>query len=203
MQKLLIATTNPGKLDEIKRILSDLPLEIVSLADVGIIDDVIEDGNTYEENAQKKAIFYAKKSNIPSVADDGGIEISALENAPGIHSKRWLGDNTTEEDLLTHMKKVSRELPDKNRNARFVAVLSFAMPDGRVWSVEGEVKGIIAKEPLMNKHKGFPFRAYFYLPEIQKYYQEEQLTKEDKKHYNHRYKALQKLEVVIKKILGV
>ena len=90
MRKLLIATRNAGKLKEISNFLSDLPIKIVSLADIGIADDVIEDGETYEENSRIKALFYAKKSGLPTIADDGGIEIYALKGAPGINSKRCL-----------------------------------------------------------------------------------------------------------------
>jgi len=201
MQKLLIATTNKGKLGEIQKYLSDLPLKIISLSDVGITDDVEESGKTYEQNSQKKALFYAKKSGLPAISDDGGLEIAALNNAPGIHSKRWLGEETTEEDLIIHMLQVAKDLPDENRNARFIAVLSLANPDGTVWSVEGRVDGIIAKEPLLQKVHGFPYRSFFYIPEIKKYYQDEQLTDEQQKIYNHRYKAIQNLKEIIKKEL--
>lgn len=203
MQKLLIATTNKGKLGEIQKYLSDLPLKIISLSDVGITDDVEETGKTYKENSQKKALFYAKKSGLPAISDDGGLEIAALGGEPGIHSKRWLGATTTEEDLIAHMQKVAKDLPDKNRNARFVAVLSLAMPSGNVWSVEGVVDGIIKKEPLLQKVHGFPYRSFFYIPEIKKYYQDEQLTDEQQKIYNHRYKAITKLKEIIKRELTI
>ena len=201
MQKLLIATTNKGKLGEIQKYLSDLPLEILSLLDVGITDDVEETGKTYKENSQKKALFYAKKSGLPAISDDGGLEINALNGEPGIHSKRWLGENTTEEDLIAHMLQVAKDLPDENRNARFIAVLSLAKPDGTVWSVEGVVDGIIAKEPLLQKVHGFPYRSFFYIPEIKKYYQDEQLTDEQQKIYNHRYKAVIQILPIIKEQL--
>lgn len=203
MQKLLIATTNKGKLGEIQKYLSDLPLKIISLSDVGITDDVEETGKTYKENSQKKALFYAKKSGLPAISDDGGLEIAALGGEPGIHSKRWLGATTTEEELIAHMQKVAKDLPDKNRNARFVAVLSLAMPSGNVWSVEGVVDGIIAKEPFLQKVHGFPYRSFFYIPEIKKYYQDEQLTDEQQKIYNHRYKAITKLKEIIKRELTI
>lgn len=201
MQKLLIATTNKGKLSEIGKYLSDVPFELVSLSDVGITDDVEEDGKTYQENSQKKALFYAEKSGLPAVSDDGGLEIAALGGQPGIHSKRWLGENTTEDDLIQHMLTVSKDLPDDNRDARFIAVLSLALPNGSVWSVEGTVEGIIAKNPLLSKVHGFPYRSFFYIPEIKKYYQDEQLTRKEQKAYNHRYKALLALKNTIKKEL--
>jgi XTP/dITP diphosphohydrolase len=88
MKKLLVATTNPGKLKEISGFLSDLPLTIVSLSDVGIISRAQETGNNYQENSQLKALFYSKKAGLPTIADDAGIEIEALDGAPGLKSSR-------------------------------------------------------------------------------------------------------------------
>ena len=89
MKKLLIATKNKGKLKEISQFLSDLPIKTLSLSDIGIYDNFEEKGKTYKENSQQKAIFYAKKSGLPAIADDGGIEIDALNGAPGVKSRRW------------------------------------------------------------------------------------------------------------------
>src|SRR5437867_4147145 len=139
MKRLLIATHNQGKLDELQNLLSDLPIELVSLSDVGITEDVIEDGATYEENSRKKAVFYAKKSNLPALADDGGLEIVALNYEPGVRSRRWLGYEASDDELIMHMEKITKTLPDDNRDAYFKAVLSLALPDGAVWSVLGEV----------------------------------------------------------------
>ncbi|MDO8583376.1 MAG: non-canonical purine NTP pyrophosphatase [bacterium] len=197
MQKLLIATTNQGKLKEISYFLSDLPLEIVSLSDIGIDIDVKETGKTYKENSQLKALFYAKKSNLPAISDDGGLEIVALGGAPGLHSKRWVGKDSTEEDIVNHMIKISRELPDDNRKAFFKTVISLALPNGKVWSVTGEIEGIIAKKPFLKLLTGYPYRSFFYLPEIKKYYHEKELSDEEQKLYNHRYKAIQKLKLLI------
>jgi XTP/dITP diphosphohydrolase len=201
MKKLLVATTNIGKLKEISRFLSDLPVEIVSLKDVDIKDDVEETGGSYLENSRIKALFYAKKSNLPAIADDGGLEIAALGGAPGVKSKRWLGENSTEQDIVNHMINISKELPDNNRKAFFKTVISFALPDGKVWSVSGEVEGIIAEKPYLKLLKGYPYRSFFYLPKIKKYYHEDQLTKEEEKEYNHRYKAIQKIKQILKREL--
>lgn len=201
MQKLLIATKNPGKLGEFKKFLSDLPLTIISLNDLGINDDVLEDGKTYKENSQKKALFYAKKTNLLSLSDDGGIEIEALGNKPGVHSKRWLGKDATDEEIMKHLSKIAKELPDANRKATFKTIVSVALPNGKVWSSKGEVEGIIAKTPKNKLVSGFPFRQFFYIPQIKKYYQEEELTEDEQKTYNHRYKAVQKLKEIIKKEL--
>lgn len=190
MKKLLIATRNQGKLQELSEFLSDVPLEIVSLVDVGIDDEVEEDGKTYEENAKKKALYYAKKSGLPTISDDGGLEIAALENAPGVRSKRWIGEDATENDLLLHMKRVAQELPDNHRNASFVTVVAFALPTGEVFTSKGRVDGIIAREPFGETSSGFPYRLYFFLPNLRKYYHEKSLTKEEMSRVNHRRKAV-------------
>ena len=201
MKELLIATTNVGKLKEISFFLKDLPLELLSLSDVGITDDVEEKGKTYKENSQMKALFYAKKSGLPAISDDGGLEIVAYGGAPGLKSRRWLGQNSTEEDIVNHMVKVAKELPDDNRKAYFKTVLSLALPNGKAWSVDGEIEGIIAEKPYLKLLKGYPYRSFFYLPKIKKYYHEKELTDKEQKLYNHRYIALQKLMPIIKKEL--
>lgn len=202
MKKLLIATTNKGKIKELTEFLSDLPVQLLSLKDAGITVDVEEKGQNYEENSRAKALFYSNKSGLPAIADDGGLEISALGGAPGLHSRRWLGYSATDEELIRHLSKVAKELPDKNRDAYFRTVISFARPDGKVWSVGGEVKGIIAKKPLSKILKGYPYRSFFFLPDIDKYYHESELTSEEEKLYNHRYKAIQKLKPIIIENLG-
>lgn len=201
MKKLLIATTNAGKLKEISNFLSDLPLEIVSLSDIGIKNDVKETENSYQGNSQIKALFYAKKSGIPAIADDGGIEIEAFNGAPGIKSKRWLGKDSTEKNIIKRMIKVASILPDNNRKAKFKTIISLALPNGKVWSVDGEVEGIIAKKPYLKILKGYPYRSFFYLPKLKKYYHENQLTSGEQKEYNHRYKAIKKLKPIIIRVL--
>lgn len=200
-KKILIATKNKGKLKEFKSFLTDLKLKILSLDDVNITQDVIEDGKTYTDNSQKKAVFYAKLSGLPTISDDGGLEIDALNGQPGINSRRWLGYEATDEVLTEHLTKVSKTLPDDNRKAKFITVVSFTLPNGKVWSKTGEIIGEIAKVPLVNIVKGYPYRSFFYLPELQKYYHEDDLTTADEKLYNHRYKALKKLIPIIKKEL--
>ena len=203
MQRLLIATKNKGKINELREFLSDLPVELVSLYDVGLTDDVEEDGGTYEENSQKKALFYAKLANLPAIGDDSGLEIAALGGAPGIKSRRWVGHDATDEELVEHLKKVAKDLPDDNRNALFRAVISFALPDGKIFSVEGLVKGFITREPEMSLLEGYPYRSFFYLPEIRKFYHENDLTPEEMKLYNHRYIAIEKLKPIIERELRV
>jgi XTP/dITP diphosphohydrolase len=200
MKKLLIATHNPGKYAELSSFLSDLPLALVSLSDMGITEDVVEDGLTYEENAIKKATFYAKRSGIPALSDDGGLEIAALNNAPGVRSKRWIGEDATEDDLLRHMESVVMTLPDDNRAARFVNIIAVALPTGDVITSRGSIEGIIAKEPSPYATKGLPYRKFFFLPQLNTYYDEKSLTPVEMKRLNHR---LQSVELIKPKIAGL
>ena len=197
MKKLLIATGNQGKLGEIKNFLEDLNFEIISLKDLGLNQDVEEDGKTYKENSQKKAIHFAKLSNLPTIADDGGIEIDALNGEPGINSKYWAKD---EEEIIKKLGKISEKLPESDRGATFKTVISLALPSGEVWSAYDEVKGVITKNEHMKRIVGYPYRSFFYLPEIGKYYHEDELTKDEQRLYNHRYKAIVKLKAIIEEI---
>ncbi|HEX7042277.1 MAG TPA: non-canonical purine NTP pyrophosphatase [Patescibacteria group bacterium] len=208
MQKILIATTNKGKLGEIKEYLSDLAglpadrqVEFVSLSDVGITQDVEENGTTYEENSQKKAIEYARISGLPAISDDGGLEIEALGGAPGIDSKFFGGKEGRDEDIVIKMMEVAKTIPDNKRGAKFVAVVSFALPTGEVWSERADVALEIAKKPLLKLLKGFPYRSFLIVPQIGKYYHESELTPTERKEYNHRYKALQQLKITIRDVL--
>src|SRR3990167_9592915 len=111
--KLLVATTNPGKLAEIRRFLTDIPVELVSLKDVGIADSVEETGKTFEENAILKAKFYAQKSGLPTLADDGGFEIDALNGEPGVKSHRWADPSQENDDetLINYTLKRLENVP--------------------------------------------------------------------------------------------
>lgn len=193
-EKLLIATTNKGKLGEFKSFLSDLPLELVSLTDIGIDADYAEEGSTYAENSEGKARFYSELSGLPALSDDGGIEIDALNGAPGIHTKRWFGDDLSDEEMIREIKKVANRLPDNNRGAHFRTVITVVFPDGSFIQETGQVDGVIAREPLVKINKGYPYRSFFFLPEIGKYYHEADLSPVEEKLYNHRYKAVQKLK---------
>lgn len=196
MQKLLIATHNRGKLAELSKFLSDLPLEILSLDDVGIDEEIEESGKTYEENSQKKALFYAKKSGLPSLSDDGGIEINALNGEPGVQSKYWAKN---EEAIIRKLKKIAKNLPEKNRGAIFKVVISIALPSGKVWSVGDQIEGIITKSSHIKRQIGYPYRSFFYIPKLRKWYHKDQLTDDERRMYNHRYKAIQKLKTIIEK----
>jgi len=199
MKKILIATRNPGKFSEIKYFLSDLPLEIVSLTDLGIKENVEETGKTFAENAKKKATFYAKISGLPTIADDGGLEIDFLKGEPGVKSRRWInGKEATDGELIKYTLEKLKGVPIKKRGAQLLAVLALALPTGEVYTSEGKVRGIIAEKPIADRTAGFPFRSLLYLPQIGKYYYQDDLTEEENLKYNHRGRAIKKLKRVIK-----
>lgn len=204
MQKILIATTNPGKLNEIRTFLSDLPIKCVSLEDAGIALSAKETGKTFEENATLKAQYYHKISGLPTLADDGGFEIDALGGEPGVKSHRWIhGDREdTDEELIAHtierMKGVS--LPD--RGAQLRAVIAFSIPNGDTKTATAFIRGVIPLQPSSTRTPGFPFRSLLYLPQISKFYNYDVLSKEENEEYNHRKKALEELKPILRKYLN-
>lgn len=209
--KLLIATTNSGKLAEIRHFLSDLPAgkagipcDLVSLDDVGMKERVEETGKTFEENAILKAKFYAEKSGLPTIGDDGGFEIDALGGEPGVKSHRWIhGDREdTDEELIRYAFKRMRSLPRARRGAQLRAVLALALPNGEVHTATAATRGVIPESPSDERVAGFPYRSILFLSEINKYYNQDALTQEENIKYNHRRKALEELKPFIKKYVG-
>jgi len=201
--KVLIATTNPGKLAEIRRFLSDIPMELVNLADLRITETVEETGKTFEENAIRKAKFYAEKSGLPTIADDGGFEIDALGGEPGVRSHRWINGERedTDEDLIRYTFERMRGLPPSRRGAQLRAVIALALPNGEVHTATAATRGIIPDKPSNERVAGFPYRSILYLPEIGKYYNHDKLTPGETEKYNHRKQCLDKLKPIIRSFL--
>ncbi len=199
MKNLLIATTNPGKLAEIKRFLGDLAIELVSLNDVGITDVVEETGSTFEENAILKAKYYCQKSGFPTLADDGGFEIDALGGEPGVKSHRWIhGDREdTDEELIAYTLEKLKGLPRAKRGAQLRLVLALIFPDGQHYTVEEKTRGIVAEKPSEYRTPGFPYRSLLFLTEINKYYDHDLLTPEETERFNHRKRALDQLKPIL------
>jgi XTP/dITP diphosphohydrolase len=158
--KLLVATTNPGKLHEISGILQGAPVEIVTLASYPDIPEPEETGTTFAENARLKALYYAAATDLPSVADDSGLEIDALDNAPGVHSARWHGT-----DYDVKFRKIYELLDARGletSDARFVCHIALAEPGRVVYEAEGVVAGRIAREAAGTN--GFGYDPIFYYP---------------------------------------
>jgi XTP/dITP diphosphohydrolase len=161
MQKLLLATTNPGKLREIRGILGGVPVELVSLEQFPGIDEPEETGATFAENARLKALYYAAATGLAAVADDSGLEIEALGNAPGVHSARWHGDH-----YPTKFGVIYRELAAQGLStspARFVAHIAVADAGRLLFEATGTVEGEIAPQPKGSHGFGYD-PIFFYSP---------------------------------------
>ena len=158
MPRLLIATTNQAKIREYRRLLGDLPIELVAPVDPPRVE---ETGATFEENALLKARAYAAWSGLPSLADDGGIEIDALGGEPGVRSARWLGREAADEELIAYTLERLRGVPPERRGAQMRVACALAEPAGHVTVGQGIIRGVIAEQPLPTRDPGFPFRSVF------------------------------------------
>jgi len=201
--KLLIATHNPAKKQELGNGFSFLlqkNVNLLFLDDLHIKNDPEETGKTFLENARLKAYYFAKLTSLPTVADDGGIEIDILNGQPGVHSKRWLGRNASDEEMISFTLEKLKKIPQGKRNAQLTVCLYYVNPlTGYEAAITESLKGYISNSPSGFARKGFPYRALFIVEKYNKYYDE--LT--DKEHHvaNHRLKAVQKLIPLIKEDL--
>lgn len=203
MKKLLIATTNPAKQEEIAFGLQPLVqkgFHIVSLKDMGIAADVEETGTTFLENAQLKAEFYGNLAALPTIADDGGLMIDALNGEPGVKSRRWPGYEASDEELIQMTLDKMKDIPLENRTAQFKTVLYFYDPKNKAkFYEEGIIHGSIAEKPTDRPTNGYPYRALFIIKDLNKMYDE--LTEAEHHQVNHRLKALTRLSEQIEKYL--
>ncbi|MGH7826454.1 MAG: XTP/dITP diphosphatase [Candidatus Binatia bacterium] len=200
MIELLVATTNPGKFAEVRAVLSALPIKIISPKDLGEWPEVVEDGATFKENALKKARALAQYSGLLTLADDSGLEVDALDGAPGVYSARYSGEDANDqrnnEKLLAELADVSEE----NRGARFVCVLALCAPRSpamKEWTVRDQCEGRIAFAP--KGKNGFGYDPLFFYPAFGKTFGE--IARETKATVSHRGKALKKLASVLPDIL--
>jgi len=195
MKKLLIATHNPAKKQELKEGFSplrNLGIDLLFLDDLHITADPEETGQTFLENAKLKAEYFAKLSGLPTVADDGGIEIDALGGEPGIHSKRWLGREVTDAELVEHTLIRLKDIPFKKRTAHFRIVLYYYNPlTKQSLSASASLDGKIALRVGPDAKRGFPYRSLFLVDAYNKFYDE--LTEAEHKAVNHRLLAVQKI----------
>ena len=195
LQTLVIATRNPGKTVEIRDLLEGFPVEIRNLDDFGPIPEVEEDGETFDDNAYKKASFAADVLGLPALADDSGLVVEALGGAPGVYSARYAGENATDEQRVG---KLLKELKNAtNRKAAFECVISIAVPGGAALTYEGRCEGVIAEQPA--GENGFGYDPVFYYPPLKKTFA--QLTREEKSRVSHRGRALAEIRDEFDKVL--
>ena len=192
---LVIATGNPGKTVEIRDMLKGYPIDIKNLDDFGPIPPVVEDGDTFDENAYKKASFVSKILGYPALADDSGLVVDALDGAPGVYSARYAGENASDQQRYT--KLLEEMKGHTNRQAAFECVISLAVPTGAALTYEGRCEGLIAEEP--SGDGGFGYDPVFYYPPLKKTFGE--LSREDKSRISHRGKAMGELKDEFDKVL--
>jgi len=189
-RKILVATTNPGKVREMRELLSELPVELVSLADFPEIKTPPENGATFAENARRKALYYADHTGLWALADDSGLEVDALEGEPGIHSARYAGPNA--DDARNNEKLIAAlsGLPESERTARFRCAAALAKPGHVLLETEGYVAGRIIDEPRGSN--GFGYDPHFLLPARGVTVAE--LPPEDKNRISHRGVAMARMK---------
>jgi len=195
--KILLATRNPGKKREYNHLLQGLYLALVSLDDVGINLRVGETGSTFAENAEIKARAYQRASGLVTLADDSGLEVDALDGAPGVRSARYAGESASDEDRCSRLLRALRATPTKRRTARFRCVIAVAWPDGQIDIADGTCEGLIANQPRGDY--GFGYDPVFYLPEYHKTMAE--LPPEVKNQISHRARAIQAIRGLLERKL--
>ena len=182
---------------EIRKILGDMDVEILSMKEAGISVDIIEDGTTFEENAVIKAKAVAKETPHIVLADDSGLEIDYLNKEPGIYSARYMGEDTSYEIKNKNLIERLNGVEDEKRTARFVCAIAAAMPNGEVITTHGVIEGRIGYEPKGSN--GFGYDPIFYVPEYG--CSSAQLSEEEKNAISHRGKALEAMKEELKKMI--
>lgn len=200
--KIIFATGNEGKMREIRAIMGDMELEICSMKEAGLAPDIEENGTTFEENARIKArtvadVLAAKETTHACVvmADDSGLEIDALNGEPGVYSARYLGEETPFSEKSADLLRRLKDVPEKERNARFVCAIAAVFPDGETVVTRGVIEGRIGYE--LRGDNGFGYDPIFYLPEYGRTAAE--LTDEEKNRISHRSRALEQMKEELKK----
>ncbi len=198
MKQAVLATKNKGKIKELKDLLKDFNLEIISLDKFSDkIGKIIEDGQSFFENAMKKAKTVAEKTGLLAIADDSGLEVDALKGRPGIYSARFAGENASDEENNQKLLEELKNIPEEKRTARFKCVIVAYKPDGTWISVEGTCEGKITFAPRGNY--GFGYDPIFQPKGYDKTMAE--LTSEEKNKISHRGNALRKLKEKISELL--
>ncbi len=195
MKRIIFATGNEGKMDEIRMIMKDLDVELCSLKDMNIKADIVEDGNTFEENAIIKAKTIAELTGEMVMADDSGLEVDYMDKAPGVYSARWLGEETPYSVKNQQIIENLKDVEGGDRSARFVCAIATAFPDGRVITAIGTIEGEIAYEE--RGIHGFGYDPILFVPEYGKTTGE--MLPEFKNTISHRGKALEKMKECLKK----
>ncbi len=197
MKPLVFASRNRGKIREIRALLEGLPVSLLSLDDVPGAPEVVEDGDTFLQNALKKARTVARHAGCAALADDSGLTVQALGGAPGVHSARYAGEDADDGKNIDKLLREMKDVPEEGRSAAFRCVLVLCEPDGSWESFEGAWEGRIAREP--DGDGGFGYDPVFYLPE--RGMTVARLSLEEKNRLSHRARAMGKLREALRKHL--
>lgn len=196
--RILLASANPDKRAELEKLLEGLPIEVLSLAQFPDAPQVVEDGETFEENAAKKAAEIAQYSGLHTVADDSGLCVDALDGAPGVQSARYAGQHGTYKDVCKKLLLKMRYVPDEKRTARFLCHIAFADPEGNILlTAKGSVEGLITRQ--MRGGRGFGYDPVFLYPPAGKTFA--QMTPEEKNRFSHRARAMEEFREKVKVFL--
>lgn len=189
--KLLLGTTNPAKIADYKRFLQHANLKLVTLKDLGqVFEEPMEIGKTFEENALQKARYYAQATEYPTLADDGGFEVDALDGRPGVESNRWLGPTATDEEKIQKILELMQGETNRTARLRFVNVIY--LPTERDYiKAEGKIEGVVPEKASENRIKGFPYRPILFLPQFNKYFID--LDETEHEQLNYRNQACKEL----------
>ena len=195
VKRILFATGNQGKMKEVREILVDLGVEVISMREAGVSAEIVEDGETFEENAVIKARTIMELTGEVTLADDSGLEIDALGGEPGVYSARYMGEDTSyhikNNDLIRRLSQVPRQ----QRTARFVCSIAVAFPDGEIITTDGVIEGLIGYEEA--GENGFGYDPIFVVPQLG--CTTAQLSDEQKNEISHRGKALRKMKEELRK----
>lgn len=195
--KIVLATGNQGKVKELKEILKDIDVEILSLKDFSQIGEIVEDGETFEENAIKKANAVCEAVQLVALADDSGLEVDYLNGAPGIYSARFAGEDKNDLDNNLKLLSLLDGVSEEKRTARFRCVIAVCVPGGETHTAEGTCEGTIGYD--MRGANGFGYDSLFYLPEFDKTFAE--LDSGTKNKMSHRGLALANVKTVLMDII--
>lgn len=191
IKKLLIGTGNPAKFLFYRRCFSDAGLQLVSPEDLNIPAPA-ETGGDFEENAQLKAVYYAEKSGMSAISDDAGLEIPALKNFPAIVSKRFVGDNPSEKDIIGAISAAMKDLRGKDRRARFVVSVCLAVSPEITHTARGSIDGRIPEKPFEKVMPNFPYRSLLFVDALDKWFYE--LTDAQEEQIGYRKAAVESLK---------
>ena len=194
--EIIFATKNKGKLKEIRQMFGP-QYNLQSMEEAGITIDIVEDGDTYEANAIKKAETVCRLTQKITLADDSGLEIDYLDKQPGMYSARYQGEHTSFVEKNRIILDKLTDIPNEQRRARFVCIIAAAFPDGNTHTARGEIEGFIARE-ISSEENGFGFDPIFFLPHLGKTMSEIPISL--KNEISHRGQALKKIKEYLESV---